>query len=69
MDDEIITLIRDRLRRIEEQNDDQLELLRRHIDEDSTAHKLVERHQTYFKILSVFIPAAVTYIATKLGFK
>lgn len=69
MDNDTLTLIRDRLSRIEAQNDEQLALLRDHIEIDAKAHAVVERHSTYFSVLGITIPVIVTYIATKLGLK
>jgi hypothetical protein len=69
MDDITANLIRDRLARIEQQNDEQLALLNRHIELDEAAHKVLERHSTYFRILGFGAPAIVGYIATKLGIK
>jgi hypothetical protein len=69
MDPQAFALLMARFDTIEEQNKQQLDLIGKHITDDAKVHKVVERHTTYFKLLGFGIPAATSYIATKLGFK
>lgn len=59
----------DRFDRIEQQNTDQLKLLAKHLEEDSKVHKIVERHSTYFGILSLGIPVGIAAFMNKMGWK
>jgi len=63
------TFLMKRFDRIEVQNDEQLKLLRDHIEKDEKAHKILERHSTYFGILSLGIPVAIATLMNKMGFK
>jgi len=58
-----------RFDRIEVQNDEQLKLLRTHIEQDEAVHKIVERHSTYFGILSLGIPVGLAAFMHKMGWK
>ena len=58
-----------RFDRIEVQNDEQLKLLREHIENDVAVHKIVERHSTYFGILSLGIPVGIAAFMSKMGWK
>ena len=72
MDPTALSLLMARLERIEQQNDDQLALMREHITKDESVHLTVERHKAYFKIAGS-VAAAITsvtgYLLTKLGVK
>lgn len=67
MNPEVFELFRDRFDNIEKQNNEQLQLLRKHIEEDNKTHKVVERHTIYFQIFTLGIPVAIAYISKKLG--
>ena len=54
---------------IEQQNSEQLTLLRAHIEKDESVHKIVERHSTYFGILSLGIPVGIASFMHKMGWK
>jgi hypothetical protein len=54
---------------IEQQNGEQLTLLRAHIEKDEAVHKIVERHSTYFGILSLGIPVGIASFMHKMGWK
>ncbi len=84
MDDRTFNLLVDRLERIEEQNDRQLNMLEEHhryVDDARNAvltqvdilQETVNTHRTYFNILGWIgapaIATAVGYLFTKLGFK
>jgi hypothetical protein len=69
MEQPILDLIVNRLERIEKQNDDQLELIRQHVEKDVDAWKTVETHATYFKIIGFGLTPMIAYIAAKLGLK
>jgi cellulase/cellobiase CelA1 len=62
-------LLMERFNTIEAQNNEQLRLLGKHIEEDAKVHGVVERHTTYFSFLALGIPAGVTYIINKMGIK
>jgi hypothetical protein len=69
MDPQTFTLLMARFDTIEAQNKQQLELMSDHITEDSKVHKVVERHTSYFKLLSLGLAPTAAYLATKLGLK
>lgn len=58
-----------RFDRIEAQNDQQLRLLSKHVEEDNKVHAVVERHSTYFGVISLGIPVAIAAAMNKLGWK
>jgi len=63
MDDQTWSLLMDKLERIEKQNDDQLELIRSHIENDSQYYVKTNRHETYFAgiftLFSLLVPAVI----------
>lgn len=67
MTDEFLSMLRDRLARIEQQNDTQTQLLRQHVKETDQIRKIVDRHSVYFKIATLGIPILSAYLARKLG--
>ncbi len=67
MDDQTFTLLMDKLKTIEQQNQTQLELMQAHIKEDNKVHRVVDRHSVYFSFFSVGIPAGLSYLGKKLG--
>jgi hypothetical protein len=67
MDAQAFALLMARFDTIEKQNDDQLKLLSDHIKEDDKAHATVERHSTYFAIMSLGIAPLSAYLGHKLG--
>lgn len=69
MDSDTWALLLKQLDRIEKQNDDQLSLLHKHLDDDEKVHKVVERHSVYFSILGLGIPSLVALLAKKFGIK
>jgi hypothetical protein len=64
---QLFTMLMKRFDTIEKQNDDQLKLLSAHIKEDDRAHEIVERHSTYFAIMSLGIAPLSAYLGHKLG--
>jgi len=62
-------LLMKRFDTLEQQNHEQLVLLGKHVEEDSKVHTVVERHSTYFSILSLGIPAGIAYALSKMGIK
>ena len=64
MDEQTWVLLMDKLERIEKQNDDQLDLIRSHIDKDSQYYNKTNRHETYFTgifaLLGLLIPTVIT---------
>jgi hypothetical protein len=67
MDHTTEQLLLARLTRIEKQNDEQLDYLRIHIEQDNAVHRVVDRHSVYFSIFSLGIPTGLAYLAKKLG--
>jgi helix-turn-helix protein len=67
--DQNFKFLMSRFDRIEHQNDEQLTLLRQHIEVDAVVHKVVERHSTYFSVLALGIPVGITALMHKLGWK
>lgn len=67
MEEQVFSLLTDRLIRIEKQNDEQLALMRAHIEKDEKVHRVVDRHSVYFSIFSLGIPALVGYVSKKVG--
>ena len=54
---------------LEKQNDEQIKLMGKHIEDDTKVHNVVERHSTYFSILSLGIPTGIAYALNKMGIK
>lgn len=69
MDQETFNLFRDRFDAIEEQNRDQLTLLREHIKESDQMSKVVERHSAYFGLVGLGATPFIGWLAYKLGIK
>lgn len=72
MEQNTLNLLIDRLERIEKQNDDQLDLMRHHIDKADAVARMVDQHQTYFKLagsMLTLLSGATGYVLTKLGIK
>lgn len=72
MEQPILDLLMSRLARIEQQNDDQLALIRQHIEKDEAVHRVVSTHQTYFKLAGsvlTLLSGSVGYMLNKLGLK
>lgn len=69
LDDQTWDLLMKQLNRIEKQNDDQLELLNRHIVDDSKVKAVVERHSVYFSAMIFGLPAAIGMFLKKMGWK
>ena len=59
----------ERFDRIEQQNTDQIKLMQAHIEKDDAVHKIVERHSTYFGIISLGIPVGIASFMHKMGWK
>lgn len=69
MDQQTWTLLMDKLERIEKQNEDQLGLIRQHVEKDESYYKKVDKHDTYFGIVWIGLGAVgsvVMGLVTKL---
>lgn len=69
MNDDAFTLLLERLARIETQNDAQLELLHKHLDDDSQMAKTVATHSSLFKIIGTVLTGLLGTLLVKLGWK
>jgi hypothetical protein len=67
--DQNFKFLMDRFDRIEKQNDEQLKLLGKHVDDDAKVHAMVERHSTYFSILTLGVPVGIAAFLNKMGWK
>jgi hypothetical protein len=69
--DQVFKLIMQRFDTLEEQHKtrfDSLEsLLKNHVEKDAAYYTTVDRHSTYFAIISLGIAPAVAYFTHKLG--
>ncbi len=68
MEPETFKLLIDRLERIENQNDAQLELLHKHVRDDDETRAIVDQHSTYFLWLGRSLKALAVALLAKLGF-
>lgn len=57
------------LQTIKGQNTRQLELIEAHIKDDEKTRTVVDRHSTYFALLSLGLVPLSAHIANKLGLK
>lgn len=69
MEQNVFELFRDRFDAIEQQNADQLTLLREHIKESDAVSKVVERHSAYFGLMGLGMTPIIGWVAYKLGIK
>lgn len=69
MDDQTFKLFMARFEKIDADNKAQLELLRKHVDDDYKVHQVVQRHATYFKFLFMGLPVLGSAFAVKMGWK
>jgi len=67
MDPQAFALLMARFDTIEQQNKEQLELIAQHVKDDADVKTVVERHSTYFSILSLGGAPLLTYLGHKLG--
>jgi hypothetical protein len=67
--DQNFKFLMSRFDRIERQNDEQLKLLGKHVEDDELVHKVVERHTTYFGLLTLGIPVGIAAFINKMGWK
>lgn len=69
MNDQVFELLQEQHRTVLKRFDKLESLHTDHVKEDAAVHKLVERHNMYFNIAFLGIPAALSTLAYKLGFK
>jgi tetrahydromethanopterin S-methyltransferase subunit F len=67
--EQVFELLLKRFDTIEAQNNRQLELIEKHVNDDVKTREIVDRHTTYFGLMSVGIAPLAAYIATKMGWK
>jgi hypothetical protein len=69
MDAQAFALLMAELKTIKSQNEKQLDLMIKHVDDDNKVRVIVERHSTYFGLMSLGIAPLAAFVAHKLGWK
>jgi hypothetical protein len=69
MNEQVFELLQEQHRDVMKGLDELKALHADHIKEDVEVHKMVERHNLYFNIAFLGIPAALSTLAYKFGFK
>jgi hypothetical protein len=69
MDPQAFALLMDRFDTIEKQNEKQIELIEDHVKQDNATRIIVERHTTYFGLMSLGLAPLGAYIFGKLSGK
>lgn len=67
MEQQAFELLLARFDTVERQNEEQLRLIQKHVKEDAETKTVVDRHSTYFALLSLGSAPLLTYLAHKLG--
>lgn len=67
MEDHVFKMIMQRFDTIELLHREHLERMEKHVESDNEIHAVVERHSTYWKLLSLGIPVVGAALAKKMG--
>ena len=66
MEDQVFKLLMQRFDTLELQNKAQIDLMSDHIEKDNATRIIVERHTTYFGLMSLGLAPLAAYIAGKI---
>jgi len=67
MEPQAFELLMARFDTIEKQNEEQLKLIHTHLKDDADTKTIVDRHSTYFAIMSLGSAPLLAYVGHKFG--